>query len=131
MIGVPLYSHNDNGIGRKAAHIRAEYMGIRLEGNTDYQNNTPYPPLNVGMISFDLLPSTNVHLMAPVAIRYDYQVQVEGKLTEKSYELMKRIYCEQIKLALAVNTGSAVDEPIQFVDLGRCVGLKRKVRFYQ
>lgn len=113
MIGVPLYSHNDNGIGRKAAHVRAEYMGIRSEGSTDYQNYTPYPPLDVGKISFGLLPSTNVHLMAPVAIRYDYQVQVEGKLTEKSYELMKRIYYEQIKLAIAISTGSTVDEPIR------------------
>ncbi|KAF2491133.1 hypothetical protein BU16DRAFT_621783 [Lophium mytilinum] len=104
LLALPLYSHSGRGIGHKPADVRANYMAMKMQNDASGggDNQTPYEPLEVRYAwnNFTLKSTSNVHLMALVAVSYSKVNDISGQLTVESCELLAETFKNLMEKAI-------------------------------
>ncbi|OCL12334.1 hypothetical protein AOQ84DRAFT_360732 [Glonium stellatum] len=105
MIALPIFSHGDRGIGHKPANVRAQYMGLKMPGNREFKNDTPYPPLEIdGAVTCNLRDTSNVNIMYPITVGYDNRAVIHGSITIDSYAEMVETFQKMLSNVVELNT---------------------------
>lgn len=85
MIALPMFSFKKKGINHFSLAEKKEFVGLKTRGDTNYENQGLYQPLEIRHCDQKLWATSHVRLTAPVVLRYNSRVKVKGKIEIDSF----------------------------------------------